>query len=609
MPELDFKGKEFVRNHHLTVPYRPLVPVPEKGIGEPDLNGNLIIHGDNLEALKALLPLYAGKVDCIFIDPPYNTGNEGWAYNDNVNSPIIKAWFDENPVGVEDGLRHDKWCCMMWPRLKLLRELLANTGSVWVTLDGNEAHNASVILDEIFGAENKLAMAVWEKADSPRMDARGFSVRHDTVLVYARDAASATVNRVGIDDEPAAHYTKLDKDGRLYYLKPLRRMVGSEESREARPNLYYALLAPDGTEVYPKTPTGGDGTWRWSRKRATAQADRIEWVKGKSGWAPFFRIYADSGDGKPPETIFYNDDVGSSRTAKAQLKEIFPEGTDFDTPKPIGLVIAALMIATKPNSIVLDSFAGSGTTAHAVMQLNDQDGGARKYILVEMEDYADSMTAERVRRVIGGYSFQGKKRSNLLEHRITWTDVRRSDSLVQDVNDLKAMHEHDFDDIEVKVDNGVLRVVGVKNVADRVKGLGGAFAYCELGAPLELQGLLSGTGLPERDALAEYLLYIAGIERGDLKRLAVPTEVEEHYLGSVEGLHVWLMYRADRKYLSSTDSALTLEVAKAIHRCMLGGKHRVYSPAKYVGTKTLREEGVEIEHVPLPLAIFRGSTG
>jgi len=180
---------------------------------------------------------------------------------------------------------------------------------------------------------------------------------------------------------------------------------------------------------------------------------------------------------------------------------------------------------------------------------------------------------------------------------------------VQDVNDLKAMHEHDFDDIEVKVDNGVLRVVGVKNVADRVKGLGGAFAYCELGAPLELQGLLSGTGLPERDALAEYLLYIAGIERGDLKRLAVPTEVEEHYLGSVEGLHVWLMYRADRKYLSSTDSALTLEVAKAIHRCMLGGKHRVYSPAKYVGTKTLREEGVEIEHVPLPLAIFRGSTG
>lgn len=142
MPELQFKGKEFVYNHHLSVPFRPLVPDAAKSVGKPSLNGNLIIHGDNLHALKALLPMYAGKVDCIFIDPPYNTGNEGWSYNDNVNSPMMKEWLSSNPINGEDMLRHDKWCAMMWPRLTLLRELLSPTGSFWMTIDDNEVHHA-----------------------------------------------------------------------------------------------------------------------------------------------------------------------------------------------------------------------------------------------------------------------------------------------------------------------------------------------------------------------------------------------------------------------------------------------------------------------------------
>ena len=131
MTELVFKGKEFVWNHHLAVPFRPLVMQPDKGVGEARLDGNLIVQGDNLHALKALLPLYAGKVDCIFIDPPYNTGNEGWAYNDNLNAPMIKEWLDANPIGIEDGLRHDKWCAMMWPRLRLLFDLLSEDGIIF----------------------------------------------------------------------------------------------------------------------------------------------------------------------------------------------------------------------------------------------------------------------------------------------------------------------------------------------------------------------------------------------------------------------------------------------------------------------------------------------
>ena len=129
MTELNFKGKEFVHNHHLSVPFHPLVPHADKGIGEVAFDGNLIVQGDNLKALKALMPIYAGKVDCIFIDPPYNTGNEDWAYNDNVNSPMIKEWLEANPVGIEDGLRHDKWCAMMLPRLKLLAELMRDGGT------------------------------------------------------------------------------------------------------------------------------------------------------------------------------------------------------------------------------------------------------------------------------------------------------------------------------------------------------------------------------------------------------------------------------------------------------------------------------------------------
>lgn len=150
MPEIVFKGKEYVYNHHLTVPYRPLVVDAAKGIGPGDLNSNLVIHGDNLHALKALLPRYAGRVDLVFIDPPYNTGNEGWCYSDGVNSPIMKEWLSTNPVDGDDMLRHDKWLCMMWPRLVLLRELMSETGSIWITLDDNEVHRARMVLDEIF---------------------------------------------------------------------------------------------------------------------------------------------------------------------------------------------------------------------------------------------------------------------------------------------------------------------------------------------------------------------------------------------------------------------------------------------------------------------------
>ncbi len=410
MPTLEWIGKNKVINHHQEVPFRVLerqYSYDEQGQHEED-NGseNMIIRGDNLEALKALLPRYEGRVKCIYIDPPYNTGNEGWVYNDNVNDPKIKKWLGE-VVGKEgeDLTRHDKWLCMMYPRLKLLQKLLSDDGVIFISIDDTEFANLRLICDEIFGIRNFLADVIWEKSDSPRMDAKIFSVRHDHTITYTKNIDVLNLNRIHTDEVPE-HYNKVETDGRRYYLKPLRAM-GQNDAREARPNLYYAMIAPDGSEVFPVRSDGSDGNWRWSKLKVAENPTRIEWVNGRNGWTPYYKIYAEEQTERPPETIWYNKDVGSNRTSMNQIKAIFRDGKSFDTPKPVGLVERILEIASEKDSIVLDSFAGSGTTAHAVLNMNKADGGHRKFILVEMMDYADSVTAERVKRVIQGYG-EGK---------------------------------------------------------------------------------------------------------------------------------------------------------------------------------------------------------
>ncbi len=205
MPLLDFKGKSFVYTHHLGVPYRDLLVVPEKSCAaegtQPDLDDNLILHGDNLEALKALLPRYAGRVDCIYIDPPYNTGTEGWCYNDAVNAPLMREWLKKsgNPVERDDLQRHDKWLCMMWPRIQLLKELLAEDGAIFVSIDDNEVHRLRAMLDEIFGEENFVATIIWQKNYSPKNTASYFSEDHEPRLTtWRRRHEEAFTNRCAL---------------------------------------------------------------------------------------------------------------------------------------------------------------------------------------------------------------------------------------------------------------------------------------------------------------------------------------------------------------------------------------------------------------------------
>ncbi|OUJ26169.1 site-specific DNA-methyltransferase [Vibrio parahaemolyticus] len=608
MPTLDFKGKQFVYSHHLSVPFRELKVVADKSLPQQgkaaSLDDNLIIHGDNLEALKALLPTHAGKVDCIFIDPPYNTGNEGWCYNDNVRSPLMQEWLKKsaNPVDKEDLERHDKWLCMMWPRLMLLKELLSEAGSIWVTLDDNEAHKAKLLLDEIFGEENFIGNIIWEKSDSPRMDADFVSTRHDHLFVYAKSKDSVLFKRLVTNEESLPdHYDKISEDGRPYYLKPLRAMGGQGETREARPKLYFPMIAPDGSEVFPKLKNGNDGAWRWSKEKQSKEADRIDWVSGRNGWVPYYRIYADGSDGTPPETIFYNRDVGSNRTSKREIRDIMAAEISFDTPKPTKLIKRILDIATENDSIILDSFAGSGTTAHAVLEANKKDNGNRKFILVECEDYADTLTAERVRRVINGYPFKGNQKQELLSEKITWSVFEKKHAeLLEKIAKVEAKHSKDFDKIKKELKDGVLTVTGERKVDEFAPGIGGSFTYCTLGEPIQIESLLSGDAMPSFDALARYVFYTATGQ--SLETVAKASA--DGFIGETDLFRIHLFYRPDSEWLRSNEAALNADKVEVIAKNNATKKRTiVFAVAKFMSQKDLTEK--RIEFCQLPYAIHR----
>jgi adenine-specific DNA-methyltransferase len=342
---------------------------------EGDQFENILIRGDNLLALRALEATHTGCIKCAYIDPPFNTGQAFTHYN--------------------DGIEHSLWLSLIRDRLEIIHRLLSDDGSIWLHLDDVEVHRARCILDEVFGSKNFVATVIWEKADSPRMDARLFSVRHDYIIVYARDIDAFNVNKVGSEAEVQDHYNKRDVDGRLYYLKPLRAM-GADGTREARPTLYFPLFAPDGTKVYPKNPDGSDSRWRWGPQRVEQDAARIEWVEGRTGWSAYFRVYADQNTTRPPETIWTHSETGSNRTSKAEAKALAVSVKPFDTPKPEKLLKRVLEIATSPGDIVLDSFGGSGTTGAVAHKMG------RKWIMVELGDHCETHIVPRMKKVIDG---------------------------------------------------------------------------------------------------------------------------------------------------------------------------------------------------------------
>lgn len=422
MPTLDWIGKDKVINHHMDVPYRVLDA--QYTFGED--TGNMIIHGDNLEALKSLLPQYEGKIRCIYIDPPYNTGNEGWVYNDNVNDPRIRKWLGQ-VVGSEseDLSRHDKWLCMMYPRLKLLHKLLAEDGVIFISLDYHEQPYLRMILDEIFGSANYVSEIACVNKPSGRSDDKYIATAHESIIIY-RKSELLSLGGFAPDEKITKRYNKTDDDGRLYREEDLRKR-GTHDERSDRPNLFYPFFYNESTNELlignneDETPSGFiriepmkdkdvEGTWRWGKETALEYKSYIHprYMPNKGQWSLFEWQYLDERGDVKPTTLWDFKDVNSERGTETFIKFLGFNKSDFPNPKPVGTIERVIKIATDPDSIILDSFAGSGTTAHAVLNMNNTDGGNRKFILIEMCDYAETITAERVRRVINGYG-EGKK--------------------------------------------------------------------------------------------------------------------------------------------------------------------------------------------------------
>ena len=523
----------------------------------------------------------------------------------------------------------------------MLRELLSESGSIWMTLDDNEIHRARMVMDEVFGAENFVANVVWQKRTSPESRKR-LGAAHDHVCVYAKRKDELIFSKLSRSEEQIEDFSNPDNDPNGSWTSTDLTAQNTDSSK--RKDQQYSITLPNGEIVTP--PPGRCWSMLEQEFLKLKSAGRI-WFGVSGNARPRIKTYLHETEGVSSWTWWQNDEVGHNQEAKKEILEILGPSNPFDYPKPVRLINRILDIASQPDSLILDSFAGSGTTAHAVLKANAKDGGSRKFILVEGEDYADRLTAERVRRAIKGYAWVGTQREELLREKITFTQFKKAGEWLKRVEAIKVKEgfgdaplaldgrgaggeggEHSqtsldlnlapspqpspargegvkrrFDKINVELKDGVLLVEGEKRISQMVDGLGGEFAYCRLGEPLDIEKLLAGENMPDFDALGAWLFHTA--TGGTL--LPAPKNVPQWYLGEALDAHVWLIYQPDVNFLKSPEAALTLSRAKTIaewgHAKADGKKHLVFAPAKYMSNKQLAEHGVE--YAPLPFALYR----
>jgi len=373
--ELTWIGKE---NRPKLEP-RILIEDPAKSyhaphrVGENDIFDNRLIFGDNLLALKALEQEFTGKIKCVFIDPPYNTGSAFEHY--------------------EDGVEHSLWLSLMRDRLELLRRLLSEDGSIWITIDDNECHYLKILCDELFGRGNFLADIAWEKVYSERMDARVFSQSHDHILCYAKSEA-VRLNLIE-KEQNASQFTYREESTGRYYRRRSLRKEGSESRRTDRPNMWYAIECPDGTTVQPMRPDGTEGRWRWKRENVEQRRDELEFVERDGKWHIYVKQFIEENPTRPPSTLWRQEEVGHNHEAKLEAKALNNESV-FGTPKPERLLRRIVHIATDFGDWVLDSFAGSGTTGAVAHKMG------RRWIMVELGEHCHTHIIPRMKKVIDG---------------------------------------------------------------------------------------------------------------------------------------------------------------------------------------------------------------
>lgn len=543
MALLNFKGKNAVWNHHLSVPYQILEKSQKLSVKGKNEDENLIIEADNLVALKSLLPKYQGRIKCIYIDPPYNTGNENWVYNDKSNSPQIRDWIGKT-VGADDLTRHDKWLCMMTPRLKLLRELLRDDGVIFISINDNEFYHLRILLEEIFQPENFVATFVWKtrQATGKQVAGNNVSTEHEYVLCYGK--TKTNVFKGVLRDR--SQYSNPDKDPRGDWAKhPLD--VGS--TKEERPNCFYDLIDPVTKNLYKANP---NRVWAFvpsSMNKLISEGKIIFDPKGKN--RPSLKKFWNElrTETKPVSTwIGKNGDdeavhleVGYNTEGTKLLNDIF-EGKIFDYPKPVSLLKSLIEQVTDENSIILDSFAGSGTTAHAVIDLNKRAGN-RKFILVQLP--------EKI-----------KKNTPAFSAGFRW------------------VHE--------------ITRERVKRVIDKDK-LGVGFTYMQLGHQIDAESILSGT-LPSYKEFAKYVYYLATGKTIDSEETI---NENNYYVGKVDGESVYLIYVKDKNKLKNL--AITLEWAEKVSQ-KDKSKKLVYAPACFLDEEYL--DKLNISFISIPYNLF-----
>jgi adenine-specific DNA-methyltransferase len=524
MPTLQFKGKNIIWNHHLSIPYHTLEEVSKLNFQADKGDGNLIIEGDNLLALKALLPQYAGKIKCIYIDPPYNTGNQGWIYNDKVNSPLIKEWLGKE-VAKDDLTKHDKWLCMMSPRLRLLRDLLADDGVICISIDDVELGNLLRIMDEIFLEQNKEEIICWRRRhNQPNDKSKAIGKVAEFIVVYAKNLvtlkAKGTFNGLPL----SGNFSNPDNDPKGDWAsKPWK--SGSGQT---------------GTTYKIKTPSGKFLEEEWlgtveTFKQYLAEG-RIYWPKGGDG-CPRKKYYKFEREleGQCANNFWNHEEFGSNQEASDELKEL---NIEFDNPKPTKLIKAIAQIFTLKDSLMLDSFAGSGTTMHAVMDLNDVDKGSRKCILIQMTEATEKepkknickdTTRQRVKRAVEKYGYKS------------------------------------------------------------------GFKYLRVGDPIDAEAMLSGT-LPTYKQFAKYVYYLC---TGEYLQDESSIDEKTYFVGMHKKEAIYLVYKKD--YDTLTRLALNLPLAESILNGQKDKKVIVYAPACFLDEEYLDAKNMEFVGIPYNL--------
>lgn len=596
MPSLQFKGKNIIWNHHQS----PLLPTHTLDLNKDlsyntkNANGNLIVEGDNLLALKALLPEYQGKVDCIYIDPPYNTGNEGWVYNDKVNSPMINEWLGQT-VGKEseDFTRHDKWLCMMTPRLKLLHEMLSDKGVIFVSIDDNEVHHLRMLMNEIWGDENFVDEIIVQTNPRGSQSSTFLANTHEYILVYGKNMNELILNGLSKSDGSELEYKYFDTiKNDKYRLLGLRQRGGAWK-KEDRPKMYYPIYINtlDGSvslekselftiECLPKRPTGEEGRWTWSKEKLQLESNMIFGKKVKRDddenyWDIFRKDYFSDEFGEVKETkaktIWAEKEV-NYQNGRTVLKELFNLDI-FDYPKPVEMVKKCLILGSSKTSIILDSFAGSGTTAQAVLELNKEDCGNRKFVLVQMPEEIKLETPA------GKYCIENKLPLKISS--ITRERVRLA--------------------IEKKINPVIPHTGRLPGFEPERKELG--FEYYNLGTPMDSWSIISSqsnSDLPSFEKLAGYIWKNLTGEKKEFKQ-SKETGVKQYLLGEYKGEKVFMLYQANLEMLEGRELCMSLPIAKDLESLYPQCPKLIYAPTCYLDD--WHREKYQIRYINYPFGV------